>query len=114
MCDFYLPAGTQVGIAQYPMYRSSRHFTNPNTYAPERFLGVEEYANDKRSIIQPFSVGPRNCIGQNLAWAEIRTILVRLVWHFEMELEDDSVNWGNQKVFILWQKPSLMVRLTAR
>lgn len=114
ICDKILPPGTQLGIPQYSMYRSSRHFKNSSTYAPERFLGAEEYATDKLAVIQPFSVGPRNCIGQSLAWAEIRTILARLVWHFDMELEDESKDWANQKVFILWQKPSLMVRLKAR
>ncbi|KAH7396245.1 cytochrome P450 monooxygenase-like protein [Pyrenochaeta sp. MPI-SDFR-AT-0127] len=114
VCGTYIPSGTQLGIAQYPAYRSSQNFKNAGTFSPERFLGDEEYANDKRSVIQPFSVGPRNCIGQSLAWAEIRAILARLIWHFEFELEEESTNWVDQKVFILWQKPSLMVRLRAR
>ncbi|KAH9882423.1 hypothetical protein J1614_000659 [Plenodomus biglobosus] len=96
------------------MYRSSLHFKNPDTFAPERFLGAQAYTNDKREVINPFSVGPRNCIGQSLAWAEILTTLVRLVWHFDMQLVDDSVEWEKQKVFILWQKAPLMVGLTAR
>lgn len=53
-------------------------------------------------------------IGQNMAWAEIRTILARLVWYFDMTLEEESAQWENQKVFVLWDKPSLMVKLTAR
>jgi len=114
VCDKELPPGTQLGIAQLAMNRSSRHFTNPDTFAPERFLGAEKYANDKHEVINPFSVGPRNCIGQSLAWAEIRTILVRLVWHFNMRLEDGDIAWEKQKVFILWQKKPLLVRLTAR
>lgn len=114
ICGTFLPPGTQLGIAQYPAYRSSRNFKNADTFAPERFLGDKEYTDDKRSVIQPFSVGPRNCIGQSLAWAEIRSILARLVWNFEFQLEEESAHWENQQVFILWQKPSLMVRLTAR
>ncbi|KAF1847911.1 benzoate 4-monooxygenase cytochrome P450 [Cucurbitaria berberidis CBS 394.84] len=114
ICGTFIPPGTHLGITQYPAYRSSRNFKDPNTYAPQRFLGDGDYADDKRSVIQPFSVGPRNCIGQNLAWAEIRTILARLVWHFEFELESESQDWEHQKVFVLWQKPSLMVRLKAR
>jgi cytochrome P450 len=110
----FIPPNTTIGIPQYAAYRSSRNFTNPDKYAPERFLGDEEYAEDKRSVIQPFSVGPRNCIGQNLAWAEIRAILARLVWHFDIEMMDISRDWEKQKVFILWSKPSLMVKLKAR
>ncbi|RYN80709.1 hypothetical protein AA0117_g2778 [Alternaria alternata] len=114
VCGDALPPGTQVGISQYAMYHTSSHFTDPKVYAPERFLGAEKYAKDKRHVIQPFSVGPRNCIGQNLAWAEIRSILARLVWHFELELLEPEKRWDDQKVFVLWQKPSLMVKLRAR
>ncbi|KAF2023284.1 cytochrome P450 monooxygenase-like protein, partial [Setomelanomma holmii] len=111
----YVPAGIKIGIPQYCAYRSSRHFLNPEKYAPERFLGDPKYVEDKRSVIQPFSVGPRNCIGQNLAWAEIRTILARLVWNFDMQLQDVSRNWEKgQTSFVLWSKPSLMVKLHKR
>ncbi|KAI8933199.1 hypothetical protein NX059_009836 [Plenodomus lindquistii] len=114
VCNRNLPPGTQLGIAQYAMNHSSLHFTNPDSFAPERSLGAEEYANDKREVINPFSVGPRNCIGQSLAWAEIRTILARLIWHFDMQLEDTKMEWEKQRVFILWQKGPLVVRLCAR
>lgn len=114
VCGTFIPPKCSVGIAQYPAYRSSRNFNNPDTYAPQRFLDDPEYKDDKRSIIQPFSVGPRNCIGQNLAWSEIRTILARLIWNFDMELLDECKGWEDQKVFILWDKPSIMVRLKPR
>jgi cytochrome P450 len=110
----YVPPNTTIGIPQYAAYRSTRNFTDPDLYAPERFLGDTKYVEDKRSVIQPFSVGPRNCIGQNLAWAEIRTILARLVWHFDFEMLDSSRDWEKQKVFVLWSKPSLMVKIKAR
>lgn len=111
----YVPGDITIGIPQYCASRSSRHFTDPDKYAPERFLGDEKYALDKRNVIQPFSVGGRSCIGQNLAWAEIRTILGRLVWNFELEMLDASQDWEKQqRVFVLWSKHSLMVRLRAR
>lgn len=46
--------------------------------------------------------------------AEIRAILARLVWNFDMELERESLNWNRQKVYILWDKPPLMVKLRRR
>jgi len=50
-----------------------------------------------------------------MAWAEINSILARLVWNFDMELQEESAHWGEkQKVYILWDKPSLMVKLRAR
>lgn len=51
----------------------------------------------------------------SLAWAEMRSILARIVWHFDMELCDESKErWENQKLFTLWEKPPLMVQLTRR
>jgi cytochrome P450 len=114
VCGTYIPPHTRISIPMYPAYRSALNFRDPETYAPERWLGAEKYADDKRSVLQPFSIGPRNCVGQSLAWAEIRTVLARLVWHFDMELMEESKDWEKQKVFIMWHKPSLMVRLKAR
>jgi cytochrome P450 len=64
VCGKYIPPNTSIGIAQWPAYRSSSNFRYPDLYAPERFLGDIEYKDDVRSIIQPFSVGQRNCMGQ--------------------------------------------------
>jgi cytochrome P450 len=115
VCGTYIPPHTRISIPMYPAFRSALNFKNPDTFAPERWLGDEKYADDRRSVLQPFSIGSRNCIGQNLAWAEIRTILARLVWHFDMELMDESRDWvEGQKVYFLWYKPALMVKLKAR
>lgn len=34
---------------------------------------------DDRQAFQPFVLGPRNCIGRNLAYAEIRLILAKVL-----------------------------------
>lgn len=44
----------------------------------------------------------------------MRSILARVLWHFDLELCDESSDWARQKVFILWDKPALNVRLRAR
>jgi cytochrome P450 len=47
---------------------SPSNFTDPAKFVPERWLDdtseYERYANDRREVFQPFSVGPRNCIGK--------------------------------------------------
>ncbi|KAJ4373726.1 hypothetical protein N0V86_007869 [Didymella sp. IMI 355093] len=115
ICGTFVPAHTRVGIPMYPAYRSARNFKNPDSFAPNRWLGDAEYAGDRRAVLQPFSMGSRNCIGQNFAWAEMRSILARLVWSFEMELCPESEGWDQgQKVFFGWFKRPLMVKLKAR
>jgi len=48
--------------------RCSRNFTLPDEFIPERWLDGENkdkrFANDNSDVFQPFSVGPRNCIGK--------------------------------------------------
>lgn len=60
----YMPEGTAVSVSQYPANHSEAHFKYPNRFIPERWMGEEEFANDKRSVVQPFSYGPRACLGK--------------------------------------------------
>lgn len=51
---------------QWVSYHYPANFARPHEFIPERWLETEtgEFANDKREILQPFSYGPRNCIGK--------------------------------------------------
>ncbi|EED21093.1 cytochrome P450, putative [Talaromyces stipitatus ATCC 10500] len=114
----YVPAGTTVGVNHFACYHDQRNFYRPNEFLPERWMpGAEDetslFSHDQRNCLQPFSLGPRNCLGKNLAWAEIRLITVHLIYLFDMEL-DRSVGdrWTErQKVFGFWDKPPLLVHL---
>lgn len=65
--------------------------------------------------MQPFAVGPRDCIGKNLAYAEMRVVLARIAWNFELELLPESESWiEGQKCFIVYQKPPLIMKLHKR
>lgn len=64
--------------------------------------------------MQPFSMGPRNCLGQNMAWHEMRLIFGNLLSKFDMELCEESRGWINGKTYVLWEKTPLMVRLRRR
>lgn len=48
----------------------------------------------------------------SLAYAEMRTIFARLIYNFDMELQDPKDNWMDQNVFFLWTKPPLHIYLT--
>lgn len=113
----WIPAGTWVGVCQYAANRSPINFTEPTLFAPERYLKPkdERYAGDVTSVVQPFSIGPRNCIGQNLAWFEMRLLLAKLVWHFDLELRSKDTTWlTEQRAYGLWDKEPLIVKLTER
>ncbi|KAI9846981.1 MAG: hypothetical protein M1837_003337 [Sclerophora amabilis] len=118
----WIPGNTTVAVHQFAAYRSVKNFQHPYSFLPERWLDDDknninsDFASDKRQALQPFSLGGRNCIGKHLAYAELRLILARLLWNFDLELaggtEQDS--WADQKMYSFWQKTPLMVKLIPR
>ncbi|KAL5356419.1 cytochrome P450 [Aspergillus floccosus] len=114
---YNIPPGTAVSVHQSAAYWSSTNFHRPQEFIPERWLQdvksdpSSPFSADKRDVVQPFSVGPRNCIGRNLAYAEMRLILARVLWNFDLELCEESLSWKYQKSYVLWDKPALMCNI---
>jgi cytochrome P450 len=50
----------------FSTYRSPANFKNPDLFHPERNLpeGAAEYESDRKDALNPFSIGPRNCLGK--------------------------------------------------
>ncbi|GAQ08154.1 isotrichodermin C-15 hydroxylase [Aspergillus lentulus] len=114
----YVPAGTSVSISLWSTFHSSANFHDPDSFIPERWLvSPEEEANgrfsmDRKEAFQPFSYGPRNCLGQHLANAEMQLILAKVFWHLDMELCPESEDWAAQESYNLWSRPPLKVRIS--
>jgi cytochrome P450 len=50
-----------------------------------------------------------------MAYAEMRLILARILWKFDLELLDKSHDWyTRQKTYLAWEKPPLMVNIRER
>jgi cytochrome P450 len=62
----FIPEGTSVSGHHYSTYHAEAHFAEPDSFIPERWLESrdERFANDDRSILHAFSLGPRNCLGR--------------------------------------------------
>lgn len=85
----YLPEGTQARIHVYSIHHDPRNFSRPETFWPERWLiadGLHEHPSTSGSIpadklthneqaFIPFSFGPANCVGKNLAMQEMRVFV---------------------------------------
>ncbi|KAH8807414.1 cytochrome P450 monooxygenase [Xylogone sp. PMI_703] len=111
----FVPANTKIEFWPAAIYRSSQYLTQPNDFIPERWLGDQRFAKDRMEIIEPFSSGPRNCIGKNLAYAEMRLILARLLWKYDIQLSEDSKVWAEKsKIYTLWEKGPVNVYLRPR
>jgi cytochrome P450 len=89
------------------------NFIDPDVFLPERWLLEDErFANDHREAVQPFMFGPRDCLGVKVAMHELRLVVAKLLYKFDLaELCEESRDWTNQKVYTLWDKPPLMCQL---
>ena len=48
-----------------------------------------------------------------MAYAEMRIILAKVLFAFDLELVEKERDWmGEQRVFTLWDKGALMVKVT--
>ncbi|KAH6647193.1 cytochrome P450 [Truncatella angustata] len=109
----FIPEGTVTAVWQWAINHDPNHWTKPMEFHPERFLNDPIFKGDKLDAMQPFSMGPRNCIGRNLAYAEMRLILAKIIYNFDMRIADESRGWlETQKMYGLWDKPPLEIFLS--
>ncbi|KAK4955890.1 hypothetical protein LTR10_006829 [Elasticomyces elasticus] len=113
-CGKHVPEGTSVSVSVIGACHDPANFHRPEDFVPERWLddAPDEFANDDRSAHRPFVEGTRNCIGRNLAYAEMKLILAKVLWHFDFELMSDKTgDWFDQKAWALWDKKPLYVKV---
>ena len=64
----FVPGDVSVGVHQWSTYHSPDNFESPDIWDPARWLDdhaeSEQYRNDDNSSLQPFSLGPRGCVGK--------------------------------------------------
>jgi len=113
----YIPAGTIVHTAVLSTTWDARYWHDPKKFHPERWLPAEHeyhdavFDQDVKDASHPFSIGPRACLGINLAYMEMRIILAKLIWHFDLELTAKDIVWERDTgIYTLWKKPNVMVR----
>jgi cytochrome P450 len=60
----WVPAGTSCAVPTWAVNRLGENFHKPHEFLFERWFGeVAEGTEDNLSVLQPFSTGPRYCIG---------------------------------------------------
>lgn len=92
-----VPEGTEVFVSAYQLHRDPRYFSPlPETFLPERWLQDPSnpparldtlpgpFIHDTTAFI-PFSYGPQNCVGRQLAVLEIRFMVCLLVRRFDLQ-----------------------------
>ncbi|KAL4861251.1 hypothetical protein BDV12DRAFT_208241 [Aspergillus spectabilis] len=113
VCGEFIPGKTALSVNHWATYHDPQNFKRPDEFIPERWVD-DEFASDNKAALQPFSFGPRNCLGKNLAYSELRLILAKVLYNFDLTIVPGSEGWDRQKTFFLWEKNNLLVRLKPR
>ncbi|KAH6672047.1 cytochrome P450 [Halenospora varia] len=112
----WVPGGTAVSVGSWAASHNEKNFRDADKFIPERWID-KAYDSDFKKAAQPFSLGPRGCIGKHLSYLEMRIILGRLLWNFDIISVDGAPNWnpenemGRARAFMTWEKPDLNLRL---
>ncbi|XP_008174668.1 ultra-long-chain fatty acid omega-hydroxylase-like isoform X2 [Chrysemys picta bellii] len=82
-----LPKGNVCLISIYGTHHNPAVWPEPQVYNPHRF-DPENSKNQPPLAFMPFSAGPRNCIGQNFAMAEMKVVLALTLLRFAVRLDE--------------------------
>ncbi|KAM9320123.1 ultra-long-chain fatty acid omega-hydroxylase-like [Gastrophryne carolinensis] len=81
-----LPKGNICQISIYAAHHNPAVWPNPEVYDPYRFDPEKSHERSSHAFV-PFSAGPRNCIGQNFAMAEMKVVLALTLLNFKVSLD---------------------------
>lgn len=77
------PKGTVIGMQNYVHQRDETLFPEPDKFLPDRWLD-KSTSQEMHAALTPFSIGSRNCLGQNLAKAELLLATSEVFRHVHM------------------------------
>ncbi|KAI9446339.1 high nitrogen upregulated cytochrome P450 monooxygenase 2 [Lactarius indigo] len=109
-----IPEETQLFLHTYSIHRDPRNFHTPDAFLPERWLSTGSPSAGEHNVAAffPFSYGPANCAGKNLALMEMRMLLCWVFRRFRFskapgvthaEWEGTILDW-----FVVHQGPLLI------
>jgi len=81
--DIIIPKGVTVGINISAIHENPNYWENPEEFDPDRF-SVENKKGRNNFAYMPFSLGPRQCIGNTFSLIEQKLFVVRLLQKFRV------------------------------
>lgn len=98
----YFPPKTIVGTAPWANSRNQKIYKDATVFRPERWIVDEDAGVTKvdvaqmRSNFHPFSSGPGNCVGQNLAMMEMMIVIARTLYRLDVRRVPGSTLGGGK------------------
>lgn len=118
--EWSIPAGTPASMTSLLIHNNADIFPEPYVFKPERWLPLESEGKRLQKYSVPFTKGSRQCLGINLAWAELYMALAAVVGEFgtRMRLVDTvrgrDVDVSRDLVagFPRWESKGIMVKIS--
>lgn len=84
----FIPAGYDVGTSMYAIHHNETYYPDSYNFLSEWWIlspdrPSQEAIDLAHSAWNPFSLGPRGCVGRGLALKEISLTLARVMWRFD-------------------------------
>jgi len=111
--NLIIPEETQVVLHTYSIHRDPRNFHTPEAFLPERWFSTGALNEEHNTAaFFPFSYGPANCAGKNLALLEMRMLLCWVIRRFRFS-EAPGVSYEEWEgkildLFVVHQDPLFM------
>ncbi|XP_035824595.1 probable cytochrome P450 49a1 [Aplysia californica] len=92
LAGYHIPQGTTVYFGHNALCHSAEHFEAPEEYRPERWLKQTGSSPDPKIrrrqaiCVQPFGLGPRNCVGRRLAEQQMFLAVIKVLQRFKVKL----------------------------
>ncbi len=90
VAGYRIPKKTHVFFNLYAIHHDERHWKDPETFCPERWLDENgNYTPGAHKSFLPFSAGKRVCFGESLAKMELFLTLAQVYQRFEFKQAPD-------------------------
>ena len=96
-----IPKDTFACVWIYGLHRNKKLWDRPDDFIPERWIDPDirnrdEAQTNQKGAFMPFTIGPRNCLGQPLAYTILRILLAKIM--YDCEFTDDRMEAQKNKI----------------
>jgi benzoate 4-monooxygenase len=99
---YAFPAGSVLSVPSYTIHRDPAIWgADVEAFRPERwFEGSDAAKAAREKTFNPFSVGPRACVGRNLASLELQIIVASILRRYDFVLERPDMELETREGFL--------------
>ncbi|KAF1998926.1 cytochrome P450 [Amniculicola lignicola CBS 123094] len=88
----FIPGGCDVGVPIYSIHHNEEYYPDPFNYNPDRWMVEKDNAGqqitDQYAAYNPFSVGPRSCMGKGVALVEMMATFAVVMFRLDFKMAE--------------------------